>query len=94
MTTIDERDFVQVRGILSDLVQDYHGSQQAFDAAYRIVESFLLRSTAYTRSKLTLPILEGICREAAHRYPLAPNTPPLPRPEAKASFPFPWFSTW
>jgi hypothetical protein len=37
--------------------------------AYQIVESFLRRSAAYTRSKLTLPMLEGICRDAANLYP-------------------------
>jgi hypothetical protein len=93
MTTIDDRDLVRVRGIIAERVWDYQGSAQASAEAYRIVEAFLRRSTAYTRSKLTLPMLEGICREAARLYPLAPNVPWAPRTRAKAAFPFPWLSS-
>ena len=93
MTIIEEGDLVRVRGIIAELVLDYQGSSQASAEAYRIVESFLHRSTAYTRSKLTLPMLEGICREAARLYPLPPNVAQAPRPKARASFPFPWLST-
>jgi hypothetical protein len=93
MTIIDERDLTRVRGIISDLVQDYQGSKQACNEAYGIVEAFLRRSTAYTRSKLTLPMLESICREAAHLYPLKPNAPLAPRLEPRPSFPFPWLTT-
>ena len=93
MTIIDERDLTRVRGIIADLVQDYQGSKRACDEAYRIMESFLRRSTVYTRSQLTLPMLEGICREAAHLYPLEPNAPSAPRLKARAVFPFAWLSS-
>jgi hypothetical protein len=92
MTIIDERDLTRMRGIIAELVLGYDGSPRACDEAYRIVEAFLRRSTAYTRTQLTLPLLEGICREAAQLYPLGPNAPRLPRPQARPSFPFPWLA--
>jgi hypothetical protein len=92
-TIIDERDLTRMRGIISELVLDYDGSPRACDEAYRIVEAFLRRSTAYTRTQLTLPILEGLCREAARLYPRGPNAPRPPRLEARSSFPFPWLSS-
>ena len=92
MSIIDDRDLTRMRGIISELVLDYDGSPRACEEAYRIVEGFLRRSTAYTRSQLTLPILEGICREAARLYPLGPNVLRVPRLKARPSFPFPWLS--
>jgi hypothetical protein len=93
MTIIDERDLTRMRGIISELVLDYNGSPRARDEAYRIVEAFLRRSTAYTRSQLTLPVLEGLCREVAQLYPRqGPNAPRAPRLQARPSFPFPWLA--
>ena len=92
MIIIDERDLTRMRGIISELVLDYDGSPRACQEAYRIVEAFLRRSTAYTRSRLTLPVLEGLCREAARLYPLGPEAPRAPRLEARPSFPFPWLA--
>ena len=92
MTIIDERDLTRMRGIIAELVLDYEGSPRACEEAYRIVEAFLRRSTAYTRSQLTLPVLEGLCREAARLYPRGPNALRAPRPKARPSYPFPWLA--
>ena len=92
MTIIDERDLTRMRGIISELVLDYDGSPRAFQEAYRIVEAFLRRSTAYTRTQLTLPVLEGLCREAARLYPRGPDAPRAPRLQARSAFPFPWLA--
>jgi hypothetical protein len=92
MAIIDERDLTRVRGIIAELLLDYEDSPRACDEAYRIVEAFLRRSTAYTRSQPTLPVLEGLCRKAAHLYPLGPNALRAARLEARPSFPFPWLA--
>ena len=92
MSIIDDRYLTRMRGIIAELVLDYDCSPRACEEAYRIVEAFLRRSTAYTRSQLSLPILEGLCREAAQLYPRGPNAPRAPRLKARPTFPFPWLA--